>query len=260
MNILERIVDEKKKILKEKKKRMPIVKLLEEISDEKKYSIYEKLKNSFGIIAEIKRASPSAGIINKDTDLKKIARIYEKSGVSGISVLTCEPYFYGSLKDLKIVRENVEIPVLMKDFIIDEYLIYEGKFYGADFILLIVRILDDRKIKKFLKICDDLNLEVLVEVFNKDDLNRCFDLISEWENKILGINNRDLETLKVNIKNTFDLIKFIPVDKIIVISESGIKEKEEIVELKKAGVKGVLIGESILKSEDIEEKIKEFLI
>jgi indole-3-glycerol phosphate synthase len=260
MNILGSIVEEKKKILEERKKVLPIDKLLKEISDKKKYSICEKLKNNFGIIAEIKRASPSAGIIDRDIDLKKIARVYEKSGVGGISVLTCEPYFYGSLNDLKIVRENVEIPVLMKDFLIDEYQIYEGKFYGADFILLIVRILDDRKIKKFLKICDNLNFEVLVEVFNKDDLNRCFDLISEWENKILGINNRDLETLNVNIKNTFDLIKFIPVDKIIVISESGIKEKEEIIELKKAGVKGVLIGESILKSENIEKKIKEFLI
>ncbi len=260
MNILEKIVEEKKKIIEERKKIVPLVELTRKMTNKKNFSICEKLKNDFGVIAEIKRASPSAGIINNEIDFKKIAKIYEKNGVSGISVLTCEPYFNGSINDLKIVKENTKIPVLMKDFLIDEYQIYEGKFYGADFILLIVRILDDKNIKKFLKICDDLNFEVLVEVFNKDDLNRCFDLISDWRNRILGINNRDLETLKVDIKNTFNLIKFVPVDKIIVISESGIKNKEEVIELKKLGVKGVLVGEGILKSKNIEEKIKEFLI
>jgi len=259
MNTIEKIFEEKKQIIEERKKTLPLEKLSEEISNKKRYSIYEKLKNNFGIIAEIKRASPSAGIIDRDIDLKKIAKVYEKCGVSGISVLTCEPYFWGSINDLKTVRETVKIPILMKDFIVDEYQIYEGKYYGADFILLIVRFLEDKNLKKFIKICEKINMEILIEIFDIYDLKKVFKLVNDWENKILGINNRDLKNLKVNLNNTLNLIKHIPVDKIIVISESGIKEKKEILLLRDYGVKGALIGESILKSENMEEKIREFL-
>ncbi len=259
MNLLNEIISRKKKIIEEKNKLLPIDNLKTQIiQSEKKYSIYETLKNNFGIIGEIKRASPSSGIIDNDIDFKKIAKVYEKSGVSGISVLTCEPYFLGSIDDLKKVRKSVNLPILMKDFVIDEYQIYEGKLYGADFVLLIVKILDDEKIKKFIKICENINLEILIEIHDHEDLERVFKIMEDWDNKILGINNRNLNTLEVDIKNTFNLIKFIPVDKIIVISESGIKRKEEIEMLKKEGIKGVLIGESFLKSKDIEEKIKEF--
>ncbi|MCX7917771.1 MAG: indole-3-glycerol phosphate synthase TrpC [bacterium] len=259
MKILSKIIEEKKLILDRKKKQIPLRKLINEVSSRKGRSIFEKLKEDFGIIAELKRASPSAGIINKKLDLKKIAKIYEKNGISGISVLTCEPYFYGSIEDLKKVREVVQIPILMKDFVIDEYQIYEGKYYGADFIILIVRILENDKLKNFLNICENLNLEILIEVFDETDLRRVFDVVENWENKILGINNRDLQTLKIDINNTLNLIKFIPIDKIIAISESGIREKEEILMLKKLGIRGVLIGESILKSRNIEEKIKELI-
>ncbi|MGB9677353.1 MAG: indole-3-glycerol-phosphate synthase, partial [Candidatus Ratteibacteria bacterium] len=167
--------------------------------------------------------------------------------------------FYGSLNDLKVVRENVRIPILMKDFIIDEYQIYEGNLYGADFILLIVRILKDEKLKKFIKICEELNLEILIEVFDKNDLKRVLKIVENWERKLLGINNRDLETMKTDINNTLNLIKFIPTDKIIAISESGIKNKKDIEILKNEGIKGVLVGEAILKSDNIEEKLKELI-
>lgn len=257
MNILYEIIEKKKGIIEKKKEKFPFDEIKRGIISGKKYSIYERLKKGFGIIGEIKRASPSAGIIDKNIDFVKVAKIYERCGLSGISVLTCEPYFYGSIDDLKIVRENVNIPLLMKDFIIDEYQIYEGKFYGADFVILIARILDDEKIKKFIKICEEIGLEVLIEIFNSDDLKRVFKIVKNWENKILGINNRDLNTLNLSIENTLDLIKFIEIDKIIVISESGIKKREDVEILKNSGVRGVLVGESILKSENIEEKIKE---
>ncbi|MCM8802989.1 MAG: indole-3-glycerol phosphate synthase TrpC [Candidatus Omnitrophica bacterium] len=257
MNILSEIIEVKKNIVEEKKKKFPLEKISEKVEKIKNLSIYKSLKNKFGIIAELKRCSPSAGLINFNLDFKTTSLIYQKSGISGISVLTCEPYFSGSIEDLKTVREAVTLPILMKDFIIDEYQIYEGKYYGADFILLIVRILENQEIKKFIKICEKISIEVLIEIFNIEDLKRTFRLVDNWENKILGINNRDLETLKTDINNTLNLIKHIPVDKIIVISESGIKRKEEILLLKNLGVKGVLIGESILKSKNIEEKIKE---
>ncbi|MCM8767962.1 MAG: indole-3-glycerol phosphate synthase TrpC [Candidatus Omnitrophica bacterium] len=257
MNILSEIIKIKKNIVEEKKKKLPLKKILESIEKTKNLSIYESLKNHFGLIAELKRGSPSLGLINNNLDFKKISIIYQKCGVSGISVLTCEPYFLGSIEDLKTVKEVVTLPILMKDFIIDEYQIYEGKYYGADFVLLIVRILEDQKIKKFIKICEKISIEVLIEIFNIEDLKRIFKIVENWENKILGINNRDLKTLKTDINNTLNLIKHIPIDKIIVISESGIKEKEEILLLKNLGVKGVLVGESILKSKNIEQKIKE---
>ncbi|HOK55827.1 MAG TPA: indole-3-glycerol phosphate synthase TrpC [bacterium] len=256
-DLISEIIEKKSIIIEEKKKILPTEKLIGMISLKKKYSIYQSLKNEFGIIAELKRASPSAGTINNNLDFKSTAIKYQKSGVSGISVLTCEPYFLGSIDDLKTVKESVEIPVLMKDFIVDEYQIYEGKYYGADFILLIVRILEDRKLEKFIKICEETNIEILIEIFDINDWKRVSNLIKRWKDKILGINNRDLKTLKVDINNTLNLIKHIPVDKIIVISESGIKEKEEVLLLKNLGLKGVLIGESILKSKNVEEKIKE---
>lgn len=260
MKILEKIIEVKKEILNEKKRKLPIEEIKRQILvyNKKHYSICKKLKNSFGIIGEIKRGSPSAGIIDKNIDLKKMAKIYEKSGINGISVLTCEPYFYGSIEDLKIVKSNVNLPVLMKDFVIDEYQIYEGKFYGADFILLIVRILNNEKLKQFIDVAEKLDLEILLEVHDYSDLERSLKIMEGWKNKILGINNRDLETLEVNIKNTINLIKLIDTDKIIVISESGIKKREEVEILKNLGVKGILVGESFLKSKNLKEKINEF--
>ncbi|MCM8772013.1 MAG: indole-3-glycerol phosphate synthase TrpC [Candidatus Omnitrophica bacterium] len=260
MSILLEIIEQKEKTIKIKKRDLPLEKIKEELIFYEKRSLYEKLKKNFGIIGEIKRGSPSAGIINKDVNFIEIAKIYEKNGLSGISVLTCEPYFFGKIEDLKIVRENVNIPILMKDFVIDEYQIYEGKANGADLILLIAKILKEREIKEFIKICEELNLEVIIEVHNYEELEKVFKVVENWENKILGINNRNLETLETKLENTLNLIKFIPVDKIIVISESGIRRKEEIDILRDYGIRGVLIGETFLKSKDIEEKIKEFKI
>ncbi len=252
--ILEEIIDFKKKNLTEinleenKRREFPVLSL-KKILD----------KDKFGLICEIKRASPSAGEINTDINVEKIAKEYEENGATGISILTCEPFFQGSIDDLEKVKEVVNIPVLMKDFIIDERQIYQGFYSGADVILLILRILEDEKLEKLCKVVDELGIECIVEVHQKAEIERAMEVIKNWDNKILGINNRNLETLEVDIRKSFDLIKFVLKDKITAISESGIKSSREIEELIKDGFDGALIGESLMKSERKGEKIKEFL-
>jgi len=256
--ILEKIIEEKKKILDIKKREKP----LEELKhfNRKKIGLKNNLeKREIGIIAEIKRCSPSAGIINKNIDIKETAKKYEIGGVAGISVLTSEPYFLGNINDLKDVREIVSLPILMKDFIFDKYQIYEGNFYGADVILLILRILDDEIFEDLLKISDEIGFEVIVEVHNENELKRALSIVGNWENKMLGINNRDLDTLEVDLNVTLNLIKFVNRNKITIISESGIKDKKDILKLRKSGINNFLIGESILKSGKIENKLKELI-
>ena len=255
--ILEKIIEEKKCLI-EKQKKEGIDKRYKNIL-RKTLSLRENLNKEFGLIAEIKRASPSAGIIKKDLDVKEIAHIYESCGVAGISVLTCEPFFKGDIEDIKRVREVVESPVLMKDFIIDDYQIYLGRIYGADAFLLILRILSDEEFLKLLDAGEDSGMETLIEVHTEDELERALHLVKNWENKILGINNRDLDTLKTDISITLNLIKLVPEDKIVVISESGIRSRKDVEKLREAGVNGVLIGESLLKSENLKEKLQEFL-
>lgn len=255
--ILQKIIEEKKRIV-EKQKAEGEKEFKSECLRET-LSLKEILKEKFGLIAEIKRVSPSAGVIKEDIDVKEIATLYRNSGASGISVLTCEPFFKGDIEDIKAVREVVDIPVLMKDFIIDPYQIYLGRSYGADIFLLILKILSDNEFLDLLETGENLGMEALVEVHSEDDIERALRLVKKWDNKILGINNRDLDTLKVDISTTLNLIKLIPQDKIVVISESGIKNKEDVDRLKGAGVNGVLVGESLLKSPDIKTKIQEFL-
>lgn len=254
MEILKKIIDFKKENLSEisleenRRREFPVLSLRKLLE-----------KDEFGLICEIKRASPSAGKINIDIDVEKIAKEYEENGATGISVLTCEPYFQGSIDDLEKVKKVVNIPVLMKDFIIDEKQIYQGFYSGADVILLILKILDDKKLKELCRIIDELGIECIVEVHQKSEIERAMEVIKNWDNKILGINNRNLETLEIDIRKSFDLIKFILKDKITTISESGIKKSEDIEKLKEAGFKGALIGESLMKSERKGEKIKEFI-
>ena len=256
--IIEKIIEEQKKILDIKKREKPIDEL--KYFKRKKIGLIKNLKDKgIGIIGEIKKSSPSAGIINNNIDICEISKKYEKSGVIGISVLTCYPYFLGCIDDLMKIREVVSLPILMKDFVFDEYQIYEGNFYGADVVLLILRVIDDKNFKNLLKISEDLGFEIIIEVHNENELKRVFSLINNWENKIIGINNRDLDTLQVDLNTTLNLIKFIDKDKIPVISESGIKENKDILKLKEIGVNNFLIGESILKSDKIERKLKELM-
>ena len=213
-------------------------------------------KGKFSLIAEIKKASPSAGIIREDLDPISLARTYEECGVSAISVLTDEKFFQGKLEHLKAAKDSTIIPILRKDFIIDESQVYESRIAGADALLLIARVLEDASLVELIKLTELLGMQVLVEVHNTEEVERAL----KTEAKLIGINNRDLDTFKVDMKTTLQLMqKFPKLKDRMVISESGIKTHEDIEILKKAGVDGVLIGESLLRSRNIPAKVKELL-
>ncbi|MEK7306744.1 MAG: indole-3-glycerol phosphate synthase TrpC [Nitrospirota bacterium] len=210
--------------------------------------------DKISLIAEVKKASPSKGIIREDFDPVKIARIYEESLASAISVLTDKAFFQGELEYLTLIREAVKIPLLRKDFIIDEFQIYEARAYGADAILLIAAILDKTQLAEYQHLACELGLDSLIEVHSEKEVEKA--IYSDAD--IIGINNRDLSTFDTDIKTTTRLIKLIPDDK-IVVSESGISTRDDILTLKDQGVDAVLIGETLMKSDDIGKKIKELL-
>ena len=257
MRVIKEILEIKRKFIEKRKRKLSFEQLLKLVPVCQCLSLKKKLREEkFGIIAEVKKASPSAGIIKERYYPGKIASTYEKYGASGISVLTCEPYFLGKLEHLKKVRKSVNLPILQKDFVIDKYQIVEGKYYGADVILLIACILTKNELKTFSKIAEQIKMETIVEIHNKEDLKKTLS-IKNWDNKILGINNRNLKTMKTDIKTTLNLIKSIRQDKITVISESGIKNLSDIKRLQECGVKGVLVGEALLKSKNISLKLNE---
>ena len=220
-----------------------------------KYVLNESQKNKKNnIIAEIKKHSPSAGEIIKDYHPDKIARKYEKAGVGAISILTESSFFKGNLDHLSLIKKTTNIPILRKDFIIDKYQIFESKVYKADAILLITSILSDNQIKEFIKISEEIGLDCIIETHTAEELKRAIKI----NYPIIGINNRNLDTLSINTNNTLNLIKGISKD-FIIISESGIRNKRDIDICNKSSVYNFLIGESILKSKNIEIKLKELL-
>ena len=217
-------------------------------------------KNNPAVIAEVKKASPSKGVIREDFDPQKIVSIYERSGASCISVLTDKKFFQGGFEILKDVRTYTDLPLLCKDFIISPYQVYKARLSGADAILLIAAILKDSDLIYLKKIADQLNLDVLVEVHNLEEMDRVLSLNSF---KLVGINNRDLKTFQTDLKVTFDLMNkysdYSTQKKVIFISESGIKNPEDLNNLRSHGIKGVLIGESLMKEKDIESAFKKLL-
>ena len=213
-------------------------------------------KGKLSLIAEIKKASPSAGVIAEKFEPIYLAKVYEESGAAAISVLTEEKFFQGKLEHLKQAKESTTIPVLRKDFIIDEKQIYESRVAGADAILLIVRILTDEHLNSFLKIAQALHMQCLVEVHSEKEAERALKSGAQ----VIGINNRDLDTFKVDFKNTLRIIERLPeLKKRTIVSESGISSAEQVKELKAAGVSAILVGESLLKSRDIGAKIREMM-
>jgi len=204
------------------------------------------------LIAEVKRASPSAGIIRDRFDPAALARAYEKGGAAAVSVLTEENYFLGDLDHLRLVKKAVRLPVLRKDFIIDEYQIYQSRAAGADAILLIVELLDRERLGDFLAIARSLKLACLVEAHGKKDLEKAI----AAEAAIIGVNNRDLKTLLVDLETSFNLLPLIPVGRLRV-SESGIKTAADVSRLRAAGAHAVLVGEALLRDRNSAEKIKE---
>ena len=263
-NILEEIIWHKDIEISNFKKSVPLENLIKKIdglpqtknfTDEIIHS-----KNQPAVIAEIKKASPSKGIIREDFHPSQIASIYEKSGASCISVLTDKKFFKGGFEILSTVREATQLPLLCKDFIISAYQIYKARCSGADAVLFIAAILTNADLIYLKKIADKLNLDVLVEVHDKSELQRiiklnCFNLI--------GINNRDLKTFTTDLKVTTSLMDNLSNDVIkknnIFISESGINNNKDLIMLKNHGIKGVLIGERFMKEKDIENSFKTLL-
>lgn len=204
------------------------------------------------VIAEVKKASPSAGVIRADFDPVKIAQIYERHGAACVSVLTDEHFFQGHLDFLKAIRREGSIPILRKEFILDEYQLIEARAAGADAVLLIAEILPGDEMKTLLRQATALGLHVLVELHDADQLSRVVDAGAE----LIGINNRDLRTFKTSLDHTLDLLPAVPKD-CVVISESGIKTNADMRRLETAGVKAVLVGESLMRSPDIGAALDE---
>jgi len=256
MDILQRIVTDKRKEIDLKISVIPISQLEQSVLFERKtLSLAKALKNgNTGIIAEYKRRSPSKSVINQNLNVFDVARGYEDAGVCGMSVLTDSKYFGGSLDDLLIARSSCDLPLLRKEFIINTYQIVEAKAFGADVILLIAAILSKDEIKQFSELAKSLNLEVLLEVHNEEELHKS---IMPSIN-MLGVNNRNLKTFKVSLQTSKDLSILIP-DEFVKVSESGISNVTAIKELQPYGYQGFLIGENFMKTDNAGQSAKQFI-
>ena len=260
-NILEEIVWHKDTEIKNFKKIVSLEDLIKKLDklplpkDFGKSILQSKIKP--GVIAEIKKASPSKGVIREDFKPKEIASSYERSGASCISVLTDKRFFQGSYEILQDVRESTNLPLLCKDFIISAYQIYKARISGADAILLIAAILSDDDLVYLKKIADNLRMSVLIEVHNENELERILKLKSF---NLIGINNRDLKTFKTDLKTSIELMNIYSdiflKQNILPISESGINSAEDLESLRSIGIKGVLIGETFMRESDIEKSFK----
>jgi indole-3-glycerol phosphate synthase len=204
-----------------------------------------------GVIAEVKKASPSAGVLREDFDPVAIARGYAAAGASAISVLTDEPYFQGKLEYLTAIRAAVATPLLRKDFLLDPYQVVEARAVGADAVLLIAEILDDAALAWLLRTTHDLGMQALVELYDRDNLPRVIDSGAT----LIGVNNRDLRTFETRLEHTLDLAPFVPRDRVLV-SESGIKTAADVARLQAAGVKAILVGETLMRSRDVAAALR----
>lgn len=246
-SVLTTIIEAKLRRLEVQKNHRPLVHFSEQLkkrsSGVRTQKFSEQLKSrDMGIIAEVKKASPSKGIISPIFEPVEIAQAYEHNGASAISVLTEEDFFLGGIEVLKAVKSAVKCPILRKDFIIDPYQIYESAVIGADAILLIACLLDLETLKSFMALSDSLGLEVLLEVHDQEDLEKAIQV----DAPIIGVNNRNLRTFQVDLENSLRLAKDLPKGKLWV-SESGIQSSADIKRLKSAGFNGVLIGETLMK-------------
>ena len=257
--ILDRIVADSQRELAETKRRLPLAELKELArAQPPPLDLASALRgDGIRLIAEVKKASPSRGVIRADFDPLAIARIYAANGAAAISVLTESKYFQGSLNDLKDIRDglgDVELPLLRKDFIFDPYQVYQSRACGADSLLLIVAILTPEKLGELLALSHELKMSCLVEVHSEAELETAL----KSQAKIIGINNRDLKTLAVDLTVTRRLCPLIPRDR-IVVSESGIKSRRDIEKVKGWGVDAVLVGESLMSAADIAARMRELL-
>ncbi len=249
MTILDKIIEVKKQEVQKLK-----TQTFKPYQGKKIKSFKDHLKDltHMGIIAEIKRASPSKGIINEDVDPVKQAKIYEKNGVQAISVLTDNLFFKGSMDDLIAVRKAVDLPILCKDFIIDEVQINQAHAAGANIILLIAAALDDQMLNALNKHALSLGLEVLFEVHNEAEMRRVLQLKPD----LIGINNRDLKTFNVDLNTTNKLQHMVENTNTILISESGIETSKDVEVIARSGAKSILIGETLMRANQLNQTIK----
>ncbi len=256
MNILDKILADKRKEVSLKKGLIPSSQLEASVLFERNgSSLAQALRNSAtGIIAEHKRRSPSKQTINQNTNVGVIARGYQNAGVCGMSVLTDIKYFGGSLEDLLLARASVQIPLLRKEFMIDEYQVLEAKAYGADAILLIAAVLSKVQIKSLSELAKSLGMDVLLEVHNQEELEKS--IMPSLD--MLGVNNRNLKTFEVSLETSKVLSRQIP-NEFVKVSESGISSIEAITELRGYGYQGFLIGENFMKTDNPGENAKEFI-
>jgi len=256
MNILDKIVKDKRVEVVLRKNLIPIKQLESSVLFERQtVSLANNLRHSkSGIIAEHKRRSPSKSIINNSLNVQDVAKGYEDAGVCGMSVLTEGKYFGGSLDDLLLARASSNLPLLRKEFIIDEYQLLEAKAYGADVILLIAAILTKDEIKQFSEFAKRLHLDVLLEVHNEEELHKS--IMPSLD--MLGVNNRNLKNFEVSLETSKALSQIIP-DEFVKVSESGISSVEAIKELQPYGYQGFLIGENFMKTNNPGESAKQFI-
>lgn len=255
-NVLSLIVEAtKKKVEILKKNRDELLSLVKKAPKVISFNEAIKREGKISFIGEIKQASPSAGVLRKDFSHIEIAKIYRDAKVNAISVLTESEFFLGKINYIEDIKKEIDLPVLRKDFIIDEIQILESRAVGADAILLIMRILDEARLVRLYDFSKDLGMDVIVEIHTEKELKK----VLATNANIIGINNRNLNTLKVDLKTTQKLTPFIP-QTITKISESGINTFKDVLLLKGLGVDAILVGESLMKADNIAEKIKELHI
>jgi len=256
-NVLDQIVADKRQEIEQAKALCPLNELEAQIADAPQIRDFVAALETapgIGLIAEVKKASPSAGIIREDFDPVEIATAYQNNGAACLSVLTDEPYFQGHLDYLKAVRQAVDIPVMRKEFIIDPYQVVEARVAGADCILLIAECLNDCNLRELYFQASELGMECLIEIYDPENLERVLKL----DPPLLGINNRNLKTFVTSLSHTTDLAKSVPAETLLV-SESGIRSHDDVLHLMKHGVKGILVGESLMRQDDIGLAVRQLL-
>ena len=256
-DVLKEIVQKKKERILMAKQSLPeedLKRRMEGLAPARPFSEAINKPRQISLIAEIKKASPSRGVIRENFNLQELARAYEEAGAAALSVLTEEDYFLGNISYINEVKGIVKLPVLRKDFVLEPYQVYESRFFGADAILLIADLLSAEKISELMELAESLGLGVLVEVHSDKELKKALNLKAP----LIGINNRDLHTLEVDFNITQKLFPLIPRDKMVVV-ESGIKKYQDVLFLKILGVNAVLIGEAFMEAGDIKTKVEEIM-
>ncbi|UTX48634.1 indole-3-glycerol phosphate synthase TrpC [Chryseobacterium sp. MA9] len=255
MTILDKIIERKKEEIAVAKSSISVNKLKDtDFFGRKTYSLKESIKNKNGIIAEFKRQSPSKGIINNNVQPLDVVSAYESFGASGISILTDHDFFGGNLNDIISVRNDIKIPILRKDFMIDEYQFYEAKSIGADVILLIASCLSPVQVEEFTALAHELKMEVLLEIHTEDELKHCNSKVD-----LVGINNRNLKDFKVDLQHSVQLKNLLPKE-VLSVAESGIYNLEDFQFLKEKGFDGFLMGEYFMKNTNPAKAFENFSV